>query len=200
MLQGLIKENQNKINQNIKIIISFGHFMDSEHILDRGITEEDTVKIIDFIVKEPFILFNTKLERIYKYHDMEYYIYKSDKIGNKIYDVNNSYNIIKCQNIIFKNNYGVRFKLLEIINRKIEEFPCKFNYLEIINRSRIILNYNKLFEIHLITDIIKDSTKTHKVELHIINHNINLHKMQSKINYIVENIINIINIINNDSI
>ena len=184
-LENLIIQCQSDINKSnnitTKIIISLGKFKDTDLILDVCQDNEFILKLIDKLNNEKknssLLSFKTSNSRCYKYQNMEYYIDKDKHINFKV-DTKSSHNLKLIKG-------DIRLKVVTIKNDLIENFPCLSEYNSIVDKNNIIINYNNLFQIHIISEKNIDKSKSliiNRIEIHINNQNIYVDKLMNSIN------------------
>ena len=165
-IKKFIIDNQNSLSPTTNIIISIGIFSENNTILNCQMKEPIIKNLLQTLTQRQikYESFNT---RIYKENDMEYSIDGNGE-NNKRHQYHNISNIII-------NNIGFRAKLVELTNKRIEEFPCKLRYCDEFSRSTIVVHYNSLFDIHIITE--QRDKPIIKLEIHIVRQNIYTNKL-----------------------
>ena len=180
-IKDFIEDTQLHLSPTKNIIISVGKFSENNTILNCHM-KEAVVKNLFQILTQKKIKYETLNSRIYREGRMEYSI---DASGEN----NRSFNFLKIANIV-KENIGFRAKLVQYNSERIEDFPCKMQYCDEFNRSIIIVHYNSLLDIHIITE--QREMSILKVEVHITRQNIYTDKLlksvEDVIKLIIENI------------
>ena len=162
-INSFIKKNQPEITPNNGIIISVGKFLESKQILNCQLDEIVIKSLLDKLSTKN-IRYNTVDYRIYRYMDMEYRIDGDGEynITNKVMDIDN----------VEIDNIGFRLKFINSEKSNLETFPCKLQYHDEFNYSSIIIDFNNLLEIHVITEEREDGKKITKLDICILKQNI----------------------------
>ena len=180
-----IKLYQNNISSTQRVVISLGQISDSNNILNVSV-DTDFIKTFIKLLKEKKLItsIETKNYRCYKYLNMEYRI--NDK-SHKNYKLN----LINSNNINVDNG-NIRIKLLEIDEALIEEFPCLYNYNDIIDNNTIIINYDNMCDIYIISEKSTEdnSSINHRIEIHILNQTIYVDNLIKTINDLIRDYFN----------
>lgn len=177
-LSDFIKTHQESLSPSKNIVISVGVFSENNIILNCHLNEE-VVKSLLEILKGKKIRYETKNCKIYREGDMEYIV---DSEGET--NITKKYYTLKNYNI---DSIGFRSKLIEYETRNIEDFPSNLNYCDEFTRSTIIIHYNSLFDILIITE--QRDKPVLKLEIHITRQNIYADKLIKNVEEVVKIIV-----------
>ena len=175
IIDNFIKIKQVELAPNTHIIMSFGTFLKDDRILNCQL-DETTIKNFLKNITTKKIKHRSVNNRIYKEDNMEYVI-KNDG------EENITRECLAVENVTL-DTLGVRLKLILTNQIGLEKFPCKLHYRDIYNSSTIIIEYNNILEIHIITEE-RETITNLKLEVQILRQNIYEDKLINSLHEII---------------
>ncbi len=161
-ITSFVKSKQVELSRSRDIVISFGKFLEDDRILNSKI-EEPAIKNLLKRLNSKKIKHQSVSSRIYRENDMEYHLKKDGEENLK-------QECLAVQNTTL-DHLAVRLKLISFTSVPLETFPCRLEYHDILNRSSIIIEYDNMLEVHVITEE-RDTTSNIRLEIHITRQNI----------------------------
>jgi len=155
-----VKEYQTRITLTTRIILRFGRALNSPHLLDCRCTPDICRNIISTIGNNSSITYSCTMEHVYRDYEQEYVIHSKGENNYFVTTLETSQPI-----------EGVRAILQETEKLPLENFPNRTQYHDEFHRNRHIFDYEKLLEIHFITED-RNKSCVHMIEIHITKHNL----------------------------
>lgn len=171
-----VKEKQKELSPTKQIVISIGLFLEHEKILNCNLEETSIKNLLKQLQKKRY-KYKVENSRIYREANMEYSIKENGE-----FNITNRCLTVKNINV---GKLGFRLKLIEFLSEPIEHFPSRLNYCDEFNRSTIIVNYNNLLELHIITDE-RSEIKHLKIEIRIVRQNIYEDKLLTNLTELIQ--------------
>ena len=177
-ITNFILEQQQHLSPNTQIRVSVGKFINYPHILDTRLPVDTIKNILDVLRKTLIVNSKQENQRIYKHQDMSY-------IYSKHGELNTSKQILVSQQYQGSNGFGLYASLEKTRSRNLEEFPCRLQYTDTVDCSRVLHNISNLFQLVTIAESDQNDNRHTRIELLVSCQNIHEEKMRKTLQQVL---------------